>query len=269
MSEPSPTPAKPICRVDITGTETYLRSTGDLSALETRQVARILEDMSPSAGAARPVAQILKRCLWCGSPLDRRKRQDSKFCRKRCRQASWRFGVYRSELAATGRPMAFAYADPPYPGKAKYYFENQEVNYPSLIDRLTATYPDGWALSTSARALRDVLASCPVGPGLRVCAWFKGARATRSYRPLTSWEPLIVFGGRPLPVNVTCDVSDGLIYQGRFRAFPGAMIGMKPPTFAVWMFQQLGAVPGDSLDDLFPGSGAITVAWARYTGQVK
>ena len=46
--------------------------------------------------------------------------------------------------------------------------------------------------------------------------------------------------------------------------FPGAMVGMKPPQFAVWMFSQLGARPGDELVDLYPGSGAIGEAWRRY-----
>jgi hypothetical protein len=39
---------------------------------------------------------------------------------------------------------------------------------------------------------------------------------------------------------------------------------MKPPEFAVWMFAQLGARPGDTLDDLYPGSGAVGRAWALY-----
>ncbi len=41
---------------------------------------------------------------------------------------------------------------------------------------------------------------------------------------------------------------------------------MKPPQFAVWMFRQLGARGGDELVDLYPGSGAIGVAWRRYAG---
>lgn len=102
--------------------------------------------------------------------------------------------------------------------------------------------------------------------GVRVCAWFKGPRYTKSRRALVSWEPLIVAGGRPLRVDVVQDLSDGLVARGRFRAFPGAMVGMKPPAFAEWMFRQLGASRADRLDDLFPGSGAIRRAWIRYTG---
>ena len=34
-----------------------------------------------------------------------------------------------------------------------------------------------------------------------------------------------------------------------------------------WIFDLLGAAPGDTLDDLFPGSGAIGRAWAAFIGQ--
>ena len=159
--------------------------------------------------------------------------------------------------------MTFAYADPPYPGKASLYPEKTEVDHASLLERLTKNYPDGWALSTSSEALRDVLSLCP--GRVRICAWFKGPRHTKSRRALVSWEPLIVFGGRPLRVDVVQDLSDGLVAVGRFRRFPGAMIGMKPPAFAEWMFRQLGASRVDRLDDLFPGSGAIRRSWIRYT----
>jgi hypothetical protein len=166
--------------------------------------------------------------------------------------------------------MRFAYADPPYPGKADYYPEREEVDHASLLERLTGGYPDGWALSTSSEALRDVLALCP--PGVRVCSWVRSVRRTRSTRALSAWEPLIVAGGRPLRIvdhhggPVVQDLEDALVYRGRFRAFPGALVGMKPPQFAEWMFRQLGAAPGDDLDDLFPGSGAVSEAWRRHVG---
>ncbi|MGO9790510.1 MAG: hypothetical protein ACLP8S_13745, partial [Solirubrobacteraceae bacterium] len=50
------------------------------------------------------------------------------------------------------------------------------------------------------------------------------------------------------------------------RAFPGAIVGMKPPQVAVWMLTQLGARSGDELVDLYPGSGAVGEAWRRYAG---
>jgi hypothetical protein len=159
--------------------------------------------------------------------------------------------------------MRFAYADPPYPGLAHYYPERQEVDHASLLDRLTTEFPDGWALSTSSRALRAVLALCP--PDVRICAWFKGPRPTKSRRAVMSWEPVLVHRGRELSTASPQVLRDALIAQGRFRAYPGALVGMKPPAFAEWLFAQLGAAPGDELVDLFPGSGAVRRAWIRYT----
>jgi len=42
---------------------------------------------------------------------------------------------------------------------------------------------------------------------------------------------------------------------------------MKPPEFATWIFRLLGALPGDTLADLFPGSGMVGRAWADYSGR--
>ena len=44
------------------------------------------------------------------------------------------------------------------------------------------------------------------------------------------------------------------------------MIGAKPAAVCRWIFTLLGAASGDTLDDLFPGSGAVGRAWAAYTG---
>jgi hypothetical protein len=46
---------------------------------------------------------------------------------------------------------------------------------------------------------------------------------------------------------------------------PGRVVGAKPAAFCRWLFDLLAALPGDSLDDLFPGSGAVTRAWHAYT----
>jgi len=45
------------------------------------------------------------------------------------------------------------------------------------------------------------------------------------------------------------------------------VIGTKSAAVCRWIFDLLGAAPGDTLDDLFPGSGAVGRAWAVYTRQ--
>jgi hypothetical protein len=159
-----------------------------------------------------------RRCLWCEAVLPGSTRRDAKFCSKRCRQSSWRFRVCRADIETTDRPMIFAYADPPYPGKALIYPERSEVDHASLLQLLTENYPDGWALSTSSEALRDVLPLCP--KGVRICAWFKGPRCTKSRRALVSWEPVIVAGGRPLQINVVQDLSERIDLSRPLSSIP-------------------------------------------------
>lgn len=93
--------------------------------------------------------------------------------------------------------MRLAYADPPYPGKSRRYYGDHpdyagEVDHAKLVEQLSEF--DGWALSTSASALQEILALCP--PGARVAVWNRGERPTRSAGPLNAWEPVIYFGGR-------------------------------------------------------------------------
>ena len=74
-------------------------------------------------------------------------------------------------LAANEAPARFAYADPPYPGRAKKHYGCAETDYPALVARLQAGGSLGWALSTSEDSLRWLLPLCP--EGTRVCPWVK------------------------------------------------------------------------------------------------
>jgi hypothetical protein len=164
--------------------------------------------------------------------------------------------------------MRFAYADPPYPGQSKRWYGDHpdyagEVDHGDLIARLCRDYPDGWALSTSAVALREILILCPAD--VQVAVWHSltaehpGGKKDRWWR---SWEPVIVRGGRSAADGAP--VVRNLLSAGRPNAkFPGA----KPAEFSRWMFGLLGALPGDELDDLFPGSGAVAREWSLYCVQ--
>lgn len=61
---------------------------------------------------------------------------------------------------------------------------------------------------------------------------------------------------------------DVLTYRpGVRRTDPARVIGAKPAPFIRWIFDLLGALPGDELVDVFPGSGGVDRAWKLYTGQ--
>lgn len=164
--------------------------------------------------------------------------------------------------------MRFCYCDPPYPGLSRRYYGDHrdfkgEVDHAELVSRLTRGSYDGWAISTSAEALRDVWALCP--PETRLCVWVNGPRKTKSYTALHAFEAVLVWGGRPRQVPVVEDLSDVLLWGGRQHSHPGALVGMKPAAFCAWLFELLGACRDDTLDDFFPGSGAVERAWDLFT----
>lgn len=160
--------------------------------------------------------------------------------------------------------MRFGYADPPYPGLARRYYGCPEVDHVELVARLEAEFPDGWALSTSAAAARQVWALCP--EDTRLAVFVRGERRVASKRPRYAWEALFVRGGRSRLRPAAEPCGDVLDFRGRQHSHPGALVGMKPAAFASWLFNLLGAGLGDELVDLFPGSGAIGRAWALFQG---
>jgi len=158
----------------------------------------------------------------------------------------------RRQRPASDRPMRFGYADPPYPGCGWRYPENAEVDHADLIGRLVADFPDGWALSTSSPALRDVLPLCP--PAVRVLAWVKPFCAWKAHVTIAhAWEPVIFWGGRRRPRNST--VRD---WHAEPITLRRGVVGAKPGGFCHWLLDVFNVQPGDDVVDLFPGSGAMT-----------
>lgn len=251
---------------------------------------------------------MIRACAWCRGPIPAEARSDSITCSKRCRQARSRFALTVGGAAPASPliPQRFAYADPPYPGKSKRYYGDHpdfagEVDHEALIRRLS-TY-DGWALSTSASALQDVLALCP--RGARVAAWHRGERPNHHDVIVNAWEPVIYFGARPVVPSssdaskaaaATHDVSsapgardasveiagerdmsrgsgatrrvDSIVLGVTARTTdPARVVGAKPAGFARWVFDLLGIRPGDEFDDIFPGSGAVARAWQVFVGR--
>lgn len=163
--------------------------------------------------------------------------------------------------------MRFAYADPPYLGlAAKFYgdlhpdaaaYDKPEAHQ-ALIDRLCREY-DGWAMSLHSPSLRTILPMCP--PDVRVMSWVK---PFASFKPgvgvAYAWEPIIVRGGRRRTRDqetVRDWIAENITLR---RGFTGA----KPAAVIYWLIEVWNARHGDEIDDLFPGSGAVTAALAGW-----
>lgn len=166
--------------------------------------------------------------------------------------------------------MKFAYADPPYFGcGVSHYGEHHEEaavwddesTHIALVERLVDEYPDGWALSCNPRDLRFLLPAAP--EEARVAAWCKTWHQIRPTTVQFSWEPVIFCGGRKNPKRpmirdwMTCAVT-------RQTGLKGA----KPSAFNDWVVDLLAYDPteGDTLDDLFPGTGGMAHALNRRLG---
>lgn len=182
-------------------------------------------------------------------------------------------------------PKRLAYADPPYPGQSAHWYANHpdfkgEVDHAALIRRLDRDY-DGWALSTSSLALPYVLSLCPDTPpapgfttalvgGVRVAAWLRGKPAPRGVsRIMVTWEPVIVRGGRQLASECSLYVWDAWQGTPYLIGERDGFAGSKPPGFARWVFDLLGANASDTLDDVFPGTGAVGREWDAFSRQMR
>lgn len=173
-------------------------------------------------------------------------------------------------------PMRFAYADPPYLGCCRLYDHHHPdglcwddlSTHAALIDRLGQDYPDGWAMSATSGSLRQLLPLCPTD--VRVAAWVKPFHAfKKGVRPAYAWEPVIFRGGRNVGHKppekggkqttprdwVSCNIT---LRKG--------LTGAKPPAVCEWIADLLNVLPGDEMDDLFPGTGVMGEVMAERLG---
>lgn len=166
--------------------------------------------------------------------------------------------------------MRFAYADPPYLGQGSLYAAdhpdaldwNDLSTHKTLIERLISDYPDGWLLSASSQSLRSLLPLCP--EDIRVLAWVKPFAAFKKHvNPSHAWEPILFSGGRPRTDEMTY-IRDWVSWPITLKK---GLVGAKPWDVCMWMFDVLNAQDGDTLDDLYPGTGVVTEAWKAYMAE--
>jgi hypothetical protein len=170
--------------------------------------------------------------------------------------------------------VRFAYADPPYLGCCKLYGHfhpdglcwDDLSTHAALIDRLVREYPDGWALSATSVSLRKVLPLCP--DDARTAAWAKSFCAfKRGVRPAYAWEPVIFWRGRnpnaghphapPEKGGKQNTPKDFIVEPITLRK---GLTGAKPARVCAWVLDLLGYRDGDTMVDLYPGTGSMGLA---------
>lgn len=217
---------------------------------ERRVSPRAASDASPQPGGDG-------LCPWCrAAPSSTR----GVWCSKKCRQTAWRARKLAVVEDLGDTPKRIAYADPPYPGTSLKYYGDQpdyagEVDHAELVSLLQRN--DGWALSTSVKALRDILPLCP--PEARVAAWVKpNGVSSRTRGAHNTWEPVVWVPARQRRPGFRDWISLKPARGG------GTLPGRKPIGFCMWLFQLLGASPVDELDDMYPGTGIVSACFRQF-----
>lgn len=159
--------------------------------------------------------------------------------------------------------MKIGYADPPYIGCAHLYKDHPdyagEVDHGSLFDRLQSEF-DGWILHASATAQSmAILAPLVEKTGARWCSWVKGFAAFKRNVPVAyAWEPVIIKAARKPVVSKRLVLRDWIECPITMKR---GLTGAKPEAVCHWAFELAAAHPSDDLRDLFPGTGAVSMAW--------
>ena len=101
---------------------------------------------------------------------------------------------------------------------------------------------------------------CP--SDVRIGAWVKPFCSFKpNVNPAYAWEPVIFMGGRRRTSDETT-VMDWVIHGITLNK---GLSGVKPFRFCEWIFEFLGMKPDDEFYDLFPGSGAVSMAWKSWS----
>lgn len=159
--------------------------------------------------------------------------------------------------------MKVAFADPPYIGCANRYPEKKEVDQEGLINQMDKFY-NCWALSCSSPSLKQLLAWCP--SEVRVAAWVKPFCSFKpNVNPAYAWEAVIYCRPRKRDRSVPT-VRDWVSASITLKK---GLVGAKPPAFCFWLFELLGLEIGDTLEDLYPGTGVVTQCWESYQDRLR
>jgi len=131
----------------------------------------------------------------------------------------------------------------------------------SLVNDLIDNF-DGWAIAMAHDNLRDYLPLIPNTIPIRIGIWTKPQAMPSGARVMNAYEPVIlrIPEGRRASKGHKIFPRDSVSISRLNNGFPGA----KPPAWTRWVLDMLGYdAQSDEVDDLFPGSGAISAELAQ------
>jgi hypothetical protein len=174
-------------------------------------------------------------------------------------------------------------ADPPYLGRAVRWYgvggcgngkgEGQADQHAEaaiwddpqthrdLVKKLEKEY-DGWAIAMSVHSLSTYLQEVETDSrnGIRVCVWHKPSSYPSGSRIANVWEPVLFRVPKERRSRGTGNnVNDVLTCSPQGIGFVGA----KPNAWTRWVLDVLGYTEGDTVDDLFNGSGSVAAELAQ------
>lgn len=169
--------------------------------------------------------------------------------------------------------MKIGYADPPYFGCGKLYAAHhpdaldwdEPATHVRLVEQLQDEY-DGWVLHMSATP-ESIELYAPLIPnsGARWCMWVKGFAAfKRNVSVAYAFEPVVIKPARKPVVSKRLVMRDWINESITLKR---GLTGAKPEAVCHWAFELAAAHPDDTLDDLFPGTGAVSKAWRTWQGK--
>ena len=186
--------------------------------------------------------------------------------------------------------MKFAIADPPYLGRASTWYgssmrKSQKgklfggtanvgfkpadyhpeafkwdllETHKLLIDKLESEY-DGFAVAMAHDNLQKLISY--FRPNIKIMIWHKWSIPSRA-RVQNRFEPVAIRIPKTRKGAIKGKtMNDILTYKTKTnQGFTGA----KPLAWTEWVLNAMGVQTGDSVDDLFNGSGSVAIAIEKY-----
>ena len=166
--------------------------------------------------------------------------------------------------------MKAAYADPPYLGCGQKLYGKHHPDaakwdapeaHAELAAQLEANF-DAWALRCSTPSLQILLPLMP--KGIRIAAWVKPFAIFKPGVGVAyAWEPVIFREGR----KRTRQQPTARDWVSANITLRKGLTGAKPAAFSAWLFDLLTLEPEDEFSDIFPGTQAVSQAWAEWKQQ--